>query len=154
MTHKYTGAYPPLCRACGRKISKHTEMIYVYAEPPRTEAPEMKNGEGADRFKQVPTGKMTPIHVAKHVVGSPRTKEEAQRLVNEKIVSLQYNLDNTRVDRITVWDGGTYVDEFFCNRTRCAVSYAYMIVASPNNKIQSVAYADALYLQQNGKSRP
>lgn len=143
----------PLCRACGAKIKKVTRDVYVYPEPPRTEIPEMKNSDGPDRFKQVPIGKMIPIHVPKHVVGSPRTKAEAQKLVNEKIVSIQRDLDGTGIRRISVWDGESYRDEFFCNRTVCAVGYAYMVVSSPSNQIQSVAYADALYLQQNGKPR-
>jgi hypothetical protein len=54
----------------------------------------------------------------------PQTKAEAQKLFNEEVVSVQrakkydYKTDSRAdvgIDRVTIWDRETYVDEFFCN---------------------------------------
>lgn len=121
----------PLCRACGKPIKKATENVWLYTKEPNYH------------------------HHGKVVVSDPlpANKTEAQKLVNQKIVSVRRGLDNKVIDFVSTWDGESYVDEFFCNRTVCAVGYAYMVVQISGNDLQSVAYADALYLQQNGKPR-
>ena len=149
----YKSHVQPLCRACGKPIKKETSKIFVYATPPRTEVPETSFKWENGKHVEYETGKMIPLHVPRHVIGTPHNKAEAQRLVNEKIVSVEYNRSDNVIDRVTVWDGESYVDKFFCSITTCAVNYAYMMAMEHGNRIQSVAYADALYLQQNGKPR-
>lgn len=126
----------PLCRACGKKIGKRTEDIYVYDKPPKTH---FSDG--------------TPCNVFKHIVGKFRSKEEIQPFVNEKIVSVARSLDGEFIHRLSVWDGESYKDEFFCKGT-CAHAYAYMMAkAEPRHGIVSVAYNDSLREQDGKKPR-
>lgn len=82
----------------------------------------------------------------------PHSKEEAQRLVNGKVVSVRWDrvadhnfarsADEPNYDYIQwvgVWDGETYTDEFFC-RQPCAVHFAY---AMARNGYYTKRYADA-----------
>lgn len=135
----------PLCRTCGKPIRKWTEDVRVFAEPPRTHVAETAFGTGADRFKSIPTGRMTPLHVPKHVVGQPRTREEAQKLVNMKIVSNRTTAG--LISKITVWDGESYADEFFHNG-ECARAFGYMCAGSSKLTICSTAWADAVKRQR------
>lgn len=104
----------PLCRHCGGKIGKRTEIVYFG----RSER-EVERNQG--RSEQ------------------PKNKAEAQRYVNGEIVSVRYShlaSINYRdqgsthvtvpryVDTATVWDGETYDDEFFCSN-RHAVEFGY-----------------------------
>lgn len=133
----------PLCRYCGEKIPKRTDLVYVHATPPRTHIPETKISLiSSGKFKEEPTGKMIPIHVSPHVIGIPRTKEEAQKLINLKIISVRKGDDGV-ISRLGVWDGETYNDQFFC-KNDCAIRYAYSMVRSPHNSLVMPAYTEAL----------
>lgn len=139
---------PPLCRYCGKPIRKRTEWIEVFKTAPRTHTPEMVYGSPGtpDQFKQVPTGKMTPIHVPKHVVANPlpQTMEQAQKLVNLKVLTVRRSDEG--IDKLSVWDGETYVDQFFCTGEH-AQKYAYAMVRSEYNNAVMPAYTAALKKQ-------
>jgi hypothetical protein len=89
-------ANAPLCRCCGKPIKKVTHTYWF--------------GRGQRRDDDFST----------EVPEKPASREEAQRLVNQKIVSLQwYDEKREWVWRATTWDGQTYVDQYFCT-LRCA----------------------------------
>lgn len=92
---------PPLCRYCGGPIRKDTKSIHF----------------------RVPTTD-TNFSGYVEVEALPQTKAEAQKLTNARVMSvrrtcrLDYVTDKAidiGINRITTWDGESYVDEFFCN---------------------------------------
>jgi hypothetical protein len=102
----YKSTTQPLCRCCGKPIGKHTTTQYF-------------GGSGA----------------VNKIAEYPRDKAEAQRLVNQQIVSLRYHRasegyrpqgapDHDYVWWVGLWDGEGYRDEFFCSDP-CAVRFAY-----------------------------
>jgi hypothetical protein len=145
---------PPLCRYCGKPIRKRTDWIEVLKTAPRTHVPVMAYGKPGtpDQFVQKPTGEMTPIHVPKHVIADPlpQTKEAAQKLVNMKIVSVRRNGEGIRY--LSVWDGESYRDEFFCTGEH-AQKYAYAMVRSPHNNAVMPAYTEAVLRQLEGTKK-
>jgi hypothetical protein len=101
----------PLCRYSGKPIPKYTTTTY---------------------FGNGPTG--TTIREY------PRNQAEAQRYVNGKVVAVRYwrkeegyrpqgTPDHDFVHYATVWDGESYVDEFFASQTH-AVRFAYLMARS------------------------
>jgi predicted RNA-binding Zn-ribbon protein involved in translation (DUF1610 family) len=87
----------PRCRYCGELIRKYTHTVWF--NRPRSGRPEI-----------------------------PRTKEEAQKLINGVITSVRWERydpdalckvvgkpEYDYIDWIGVWDGESYVHEFFCN---------------------------------------
>jgi hypothetical protein len=125
---------PPLCRYCGKPIRKRTESVSF------------------STFARADLKGVKPHSIA-----------EAQRHVNGKIVSVRWTtptkLDHGEfvdtgepryIDRVSVWDGESYIDEFFCNGDH-AQRYAYAMVRSPHNNAVMPAYAQALAKQ---KSKP
>jgi len=84
---------------------------------------------------------MTKIHVDPYIVGAPKTRAEAQTLINMKIASVRKNSDGI-ITRVTVWDGESYEDGFFCSNDH-AIKYAYHAVQSKHNAMIMVAYRDA-----------
>lgn len=125
----------PLCRA-GKPIGLWTATIHFGSS---------KNS-GAD-------------HWWRESVERPPTREDAQRLVNEKIVSIRWSrgrkilasemthsdqpVEARYVSRAALWDGETYADKFFCKGT-CASAFAYMAASSTTPGIYSQAWADAM----------
>jgi hypothetical protein len=110
----------------------------------------MRNGDrskGEDLFKQYPTGRMTKLHPPKHVVADPlpQTKAEAQKLTNLKVISVRRCSEG--IDMVGVWDGESYVDEFFCNGKH-ALNYAYGMVQSQHNTLSFPAYREAVAKQK------
>jgi len=108
----------PLCRYCGALIKKHGESVYVYAEPPRDQYVEEIQGFVGGRM--VKTGeRIQKIHVPRHVVGQPKTKSECQSLAdrsfNHPVSVISISRSGEGIRRFNIWDGETYVDEFFCN---------------------------------------
>lgn len=91
----------PTCIVCGRPIKKKTSTIYFKdaakhgKEPGSTDA-----GMGFSTYS-------TDLFVAAPVM----TKTEAQRLVNQQIVSVSRSGDS--IYSVGVWDGESYEDEFF-----------------------------------------
>lgn len=103
----------PYCRYCGKPIGKRTHLIYFVRE----RLSHMKDSTWCA-----------------YIVGTPTTKAEAQRLVNQKIVSVRrgkdpYNPGSTAVSQVTVWDGESYASPFFCT-DRHAVAFAYGVLNS------------------------
>ena len=105
----------PFCRYCGAKIRKRTTTIYFVAELKDYHVRENAAEHGFVR----------------HVVGHPTTKAEAQKLVNQEIVSVRHTSDpwahnpgDVYIAQASAWDGESYVDEFFCNGAH-AKDFAY-----------------------------
>jgi hypothetical protein len=94
--------HPPLCRYCGKAIAKRTSTV-VFGEAPRS-----RSGQ---------------VEYFTYREERPKSKEEAQRLLNSQVVSVRYDVDYSLpaeererfVIRATTWDGEHYEDEFFCN---------------------------------------
>ena len=79
-------------------------------------------------------------------------------MTNEKVTSIKrckkYSFETQEttdlgIDRFSIWDGESYRDQYFCNRTQCAVRYAYMVVEKSG--LASVAYNDAMKRQRGDK---
>ncbi|TJW14401.1 MAG: hypothetical protein E5W82_10520 [Mesorhizobium sp.] len=116
----------PLCRYCGKTIAKRTRAIFFG---------ELATRQGFDTiFTYRPE--------------RPRSKDEAQRLLNQQIVSVRwargedYAAKQAGFDHITqatAWDGESYTDKFFCNGTH-AKDFAY---AAARGGYAMPAYIDA-----------
>lgn len=107
----FTSSTQPLCRACGKPIAKHTSAIYF-------------------GWSTLSSGSMIETGQARRE--KPRTRAEAQRVSNKEITSVRWHRETRNgervpsedyIDRINVWDGETYEDQFFCS-TQCAVRLA------------------------------
>jgi len=98
----------PICRWCKRKIKKRTTRIYLVPEG----GTDFNGGEFWRTIFLRPDQKW------------PVTKEEAQTLVNEKIISHSYH--NGRIHSVGVWDGESYDDPYFCTGN-CARQFAYAV---------------------------
>lgn len=102
----------PRCRYCGGKIGKHTTTRYFVPED-------------QESFRQ---GSL----YLDAIKGTPRNRAEAQRLVNQKIVAVRYSNPDVGdgrkhgrfIDQVSLWDGESYVDQFFCGGT-CVDRFAY-----------------------------
>ena len=99
----------PLCRYCGKPIAKRTESVNFNERPSRPDLRGIK----------------------------PLSRAEAQRLVNGKIVSVRWTVPKRLergefeptgeprfISQVGLWDGESYVDEFFCNGDH-AKSFGY-----------------------------
>jgi hypothetical protein len=95
----------PFCRYCGKAISKRTRTVYFV----EAILPHMKDDTWT-----------------RYVVGAPYTQHEAQRMVNETVVSLRKGritknaqgfseVRRDLIDRVSTWDGESYSSEFFCS---------------------------------------
>jgi len=108
----------PYCRYCGKKIAKWTITIYFV--------------ETLSDYQQRENAKEG--HWTRYVVGKPTSKAEAQKLVNEQIISVKHTSDpwahkpeDVYVAQAGAWDGERYKDEFFCS-DRHAVRFAYAVL--------------------------
>jgi hypothetical protein len=97
----------PLCRFCGNPIAKTTVTVQFVENGSNTNSP---SGNWRQR------------------VGAPRTREEAQRFVNEPIQTVKFlgDGDDKRIVKLTAWDGESYLDEHFC-KDSCAQFFGRMI---------------------------
>lgn len=120
----------PFCRWCGKPIPKRTAWKILETNP--------------ENMKYIPDSKVL-------VERLPQTKTEAQALFNERVLSVkrhkfyEYANDSTvdkGIDQVTLWDGETYVDKYFCSRTTCAVSMGYS--AAVEHSFGTKAYRDAV----------
>lgn len=108
----FTSPTPPRCRYCGKPIHKWTtsRRIAPVWEP------------GTDHAVKIKTW-----------AGLPRTRDEAQTLFTQQVVSVRYGFHHKgfgdfdpdpdfprRVVEVGLWDGRSYVDEFFCNTDHAA----------------------------------
>lgn len=103
----------PLCRYCGKPIAKRTTHVKFVDE--------LKLHMKSDTF-------------IRYVIGHPMTKAEAQALVNEVVVSVKHTFNpwssdhSEYVAEASLWDGESYVDEFFCNGSHAKL-FAYSAAA-------------------------
>lgn len=138
----------PFCRYCGVPLKKRTETLYFGCAAIEVE-----------RFGDT------------HRSERPTTRAEAQRLANMQIVSIRYSTtasENAGIDtkvvmgreigsgrmmtrsiavpryirRVTVWDGESYEDEFFCSndhaqRFAYAAARAGMAMPAYNQAVQT-----------------
>ena len=130
----------PLCRTCGKPLKKWTTTVRF-----------------GDRFRMSGDDKFKDVF--------PKTKDEAQRYINDgKIVLTKYMLKDSRpegeqslsnrrdflvkdyIREVSIWDGESYRDGFFCNNEH-AMEYAYTMVRSPEQKLHTVKYLEALKAQ-------
>lgn len=90
---KYRSETQPLCRGCGKPIPKWTDHVWV---------------RNPDSIQNRAT--------SRHVMGPLHSRDDCQRLVNERVVSVRYwgAGDNRHVSYFSVWDGESWADEFFC----------------------------------------
>ena len=103
----------PRCRYCAKPIRKKTTTHWF--------------GRPSTNLKS-----FIKTHIEK-----PKTREEAQRLINEKIVSVGYWTDAVHpeigryIDKVSTWDGESYVDQFFCSNL-CAQKLGYLMAKKGN----------------------
>lgn len=106
MSHKIDeGQAAPLCRYCAKPISKATTTVYFGRDP------------------------LSGTRHSENRIERPTSKAEAQRYLNQAISSVRWKMRRTVqndfdsplvrefIDQVTVWDGRSYCDEFFCNGT-------------------------------------
>jgi len=93
----FTSSTQPLCRYCAGAIRKRTHTVLFGQSQPSLSA------------------------YITCMAEKPISKAEAQRLVNQKIVSLSWDHSwedgvptRSYIHKITTWDGESYEDEFFC----------------------------------------
>lgn len=121
---------PPHCRYCGGLIRKETTRVYF-----KPEASKFDNTSLGSAYSYGPY---------------PQTREEAQQRTNGQIVSVSRRIEHSYVgnesvptdvgiDHVTVWDGSTYVDPFFCNGDH-AKRFAY-VMARAGLKTEAYALA-------------
>lgn len=130
----FKSATQPLCRFCGKPIRKRTDWVRFGVAPV-----ELENGRGR--------------------VERPATRAEAQRFVNGKITASRFataaRIDApdgraTRmiaVDRyvreVSVWDGETYEDEFFCTGEHAKL-FGYASARWEGGRLRMPAYDEAI----------
>jgi hypothetical protein len=81
----------------------------------------------------------------------PETKADAQRLINQQVLSVSYagkywwkdNEDRRWIDHVTTWDGQSYHDQFFCG-PKCAEHLGRLMA---RNDHCTVAYKGAVIKQ-------
>ena len=80
-----------------------------------------------------PIAKRTKMHSVRGSEQPLRSKADAQKLTNERVIFLRYHTETDaymkptgkrRIWFFTTWDGESYVDEFFCTNN-CAMRLAY-----------------------------
>lgn len=130
----HTSATQPRCRVCGIAIKKVTRTV---------------------RFGRKEHNDFFIMSRTEH----PKSREEAQRLLGGKVVSVRWfrsPKDEDRpegvgarafhdpgfdyIDQVTMWDGESYDDEYFCNG-----NHAKMLgYASAKSGFSSRAYREAM----------
>lgn len=109
----------PLCRFCGKPIAKRTIRHYFGKRPDYCR----RSDWSVDHVEQ------------------PATMADAQRLINEQIVSVRR--DRRRmISDVGAWDGESYVDEFFC-KGECARRFGYAMARNEQG-FAAQPYWDAL----------
>lgn len=77
----------------------------------------------------------------------PRTREDANRRTNQKIVHYLWSgpKEDRRIARVSLWDGETYRGGYFCT-TQCAVDFAFLFAEEGQ---QTKAHHSATEYQRN-----
>lgn len=129
-----TDKLPPLCRYCGKPIAKKTRTVIFNDGLHRAWA---DSGHWTYREER------------------PRSKDEAQRLLNQQIVSVRWSRGEDYaakqagfdfISQATTWDGESYVDSYFCNGAH-AKDFAY---AAARGGYAMPDYIDAKGEQKRG----
>lgn len=128
----------PLCRYCGKKIRKRTTAAWF------GNAHFGLQHDDAARCKQ-----------------KPRSIDEVRRLVNQAVVAVSWHTPTELVhgehvptgepryiERASLWDGQSYVDNFFCNGDH-AKRFAYLMARS---NCKTEAYLKA-YARQRAEGK-
>lgn len=118
----------PLCRYCGKPIAKRTRTVFFGRQQQKL-----------DDYWSERTEK-------------PRSKQEAQRLLNAEIVSVSWSAigdddGNKYVHKVTTWDGVRYVDPYFCNGSH-AQKFAYACANMTDRTLAMPEYFTALAKQK------
>lgn len=102
----------PLCRYCGKGIAKRTTWKWLVT---KQDVALMDNHFVCEKL--------------------PQTKAEAQKLFNEQVTAVKRRkhtdwetdeVTDLGIDQVTLWDGESWVDEFFCNGDH-AKCFAYLL---------------------------
>ena len=123
---------PPLCRFCGKAIAKRTHTVYF----------------GRSRFR--------PDDYSTSRTERPRTKEEAQRLLNQQIVSIRWTRAGDRdawadpaeadyISQVSTWDGESYESRYFCNGDHAR---QFGVVVAKTRNLGTIEYMTALSRQK------
>lgn len=118
-----TSPTQPLCRYCGKAIAKRTTTVQFGS-----------TAEAAARNSSY----------WRYRVETPTTKAEAQKLLNETVVSVKRH-GNGDLWMVGVWDGESYVDGFFHNG-KCAKRFAYLMAREGRC---TAAYNEAMRARTN-----
>lgn len=108
----------PHCRCCAKPIKKASKQHWFNRQRDETSSYAVE-------------------HIAK-----PTDRAGVEKLVNGKVISLSWVYNREYVSGANVWDGLSYVDEFFCTM-RCAASFGEMAAAHYPNVITQ-AYSNFL----------
>lgn len=118
----YKSAIRPLCRYCGKGIAKKTTR-HCFGQATHN----------------------APTRYWVNHTETPANKAEAQRYLNEAIVSVRGGYGGLHCG---TWDGESWEDEFFCTG-ECAKGFGYFAMRHP--AAQTKAYADAVRKQRATK---
>jgi hypothetical protein len=138
----------PLCRYCGKPIAKKTEIVRVYDKEPKTSYQDDEVVRTAMGIRKTGRKITRRYEIGRYIVGTFTAAAEAQKLVNDQVVSIRYfqEMKDGRVtgkkliDHLTVWDGESYKDRFFCSGSHAQL-FAY--VAAQNRDIATPASYEA-----------
>lgn len=117
------------CRYCGKPIPKRTRTVHFGAT-------EFQLANSATSYSSYNTAR-------------PTSKAEAQRLVNQQVVSVRWARGEDygarqagfdHITQVTTWDGESYENPFFCNGTHAHAFAAAAVRAGYTMK----AYDDAV----------
>jgi hypothetical protein len=95
--------HQPYCRNCARPIRKSTEVVYF--------------------------GRSANETISQRRPEKPRSIAEVRALFNEQVVSVGWEHRRHSlgyIDKAYLWDGESYVDEFFCTGA-CAQAFGYIM---------------------------
>lgn len=111
------------CIVCGKPCKKRTIPYYVRAPREAVEAQRAGGFQWAAQPER-PDGfrEDSGWCVTLYLDNPPRSKEEAQRLANARIISTRKRDDGT-LSQFTTWDGESYWSDWF-HADRCAVAFA------------------------------
>lgn len=123
----YKSETQPLCRYCAKAISKRTETVF---------------------FGRNVGGTMLDARLEQ-----PQSRAEAQAVLNQQVVSVHWRESvvdgawkRAFIDRVSIWDGESYDDEFFCSGSH-ARQFGYA-AARANNAMP--VYNRAIKEQNDG----
>ena len=112
----------PRCRYCGKTIAKRVEHVWL-----RTKA-------YVEKYPDVSTRDCIIVDEL------PSTIADCRKLTNQTVLSVSRDRHGRNIDSFNVWDGQSYVNEFFCNSTH-ARAMGYL---AAQRGLQTKAYVEAV----------